>query len=191
MADSFGYISGLRVATNTVTDGTSQTANVLKVQAVDGTGASAATPTNVVTNADGVAASGTANSQRVAAYGYVFNGTTWDRERKANLVTRVASSAAAGNPGVAKAAAGDVRGFWGENAAIKTYLQIYNKATTPVIGTDTPVMTYPIPANAVFAQTLGSGVYLPLGIAYAFTTDAAGTTAAAAAAVLAFSLMAS
>lgn len=188
MADSYIYLDGSKVAVNTVTSA-GETFAVLKTQAVDAAGAIATPATLLADNADGVAVSGTANSQKVASRGYIFNGTSWDRERKTNLLARVASSAAAGNPAVGKASAGDVRGFWGENAAIKTYLQIYNKASAPVIGTDTPVMSYPIPANAVFSQTLGAGVYCPLGIGYAFTTDAAGTTAAAAAAVLAFSLM--
>lgn len=119
-----------------------------------------------------------------------FNGTTWDRDRKANAFNRVASSAAAGNPAVGKAAAGDVMQFWGQNGAAITYLQIYNKATAPVIGTDTPVLTYPIPANATFSQTIpNGGAYLGTGIAYAFTTDAAGATGSAAAAVTAFNLL--
>lgn len=188
MADSFGYLNGMRVATQTVANG-SAFDNVLKVQVVDSSGGSTGAATNVVDNADGVAVSGTANAQKVSARNYVFNGTSWDRQRKANTFARVASSAAAGNPAVGRAGAGDVRGFWGQNGAAATYLQIYNKATAPVIGTDTPALTYPIPANAVFSQMLGDGAYLGTGISYAFTTDAAGATGAAAAAVTAFALL--
>lgn len=101
---------------------------------------------------------------------------------------RVASSAASGNPAVAKASAGRINQFWGQNAAAITYLQIYNKATAPTLGSDTPILTYPIPASAAFAQTIPSGLPLSNGVAYAFTTDAAGTTGAAAAAVTAFNL---
>lgn len=142
-----------------------------------------------VTNTDGVVSSATANSLRTSSYSLLWNGASYDRQRKINLYARVVSSAAAGNPAVGKAAAGDLRGFWGENGATKTYLQIYNLATTPVLGTSTPIMTYPIPANAVFNQSFGDGAYNGTGIAYAFTTDAAGTTGAAAAAITAFSLM--
>lgn len=46
MADSFGYLSGLRVATNTVSDGTDQKSNVLKVQPVDANGAAVSSGTN-------------------------------------------------------------------------------------------------------------------------------------------------
>lgn len=113
----------------------------------------------------------------------------WFRSAFAQSSVRVASTVAAGNPAFAKAAAGALRAFWGQNGAAITYLQIYNKATAPVIGTDTPVLTYPIPANAVFNQSIpGNGLQFAAGIAYAFTTDAAATAGAAAAAVTAFNL---
>lgn len=146
-------------------------------------------PAQTADNTDGQAASGTANAQKVASRNYVFNGASWDRQRKPNVYSRVPSSAASGNPATAKASAGDVFGFWGQNGAAITYLQIYNKAANPVLGTDTPVMTYPIPANAAFSQMIPPGAYLGTGIAYAFTTDAAGGTGAAAAAVTAFTML--
>lgn len=113
----------------------------------------------------------------------------WFRSAFAQASVRVASSAAAGNPAVAKAAAGALRAFWGQNGAAITYLQIYNKATAPVIGTDVPILSYPIPALAAFNQSIpGNGLQFAAGIAYAFTTDAAGTAGAAAAAVTSFNL---
>lgn len=143
-----------------------------------------------VTNADAVAASTTASALGVFAFQAIYNGTSWDRQRKANVFNRVASSAASGNPAAAKASAGDVKQFWGLNTtAAVVYLQIYNKTTAPTLGTDTPVMTYPIPASAGFSQTLPDGAYLATGIAYAFTTDVAGTTGAAAGAITSFNLL--
>jgi len=143
-----------------------------------------------VNNADGVAVSAATNNLSVMSRNTTFNGTSWDRQRKASLFPRVASSVAAGNPAVRKASAGDVKGFWGQNGAAITYLQIYNKATAPVIGTDTPVLTFPIPANASFSQMIpNDGAYFSTGIAYAFTTDAAGATGSAAAAVTAFNML--
>lgn len=124
----------------------------------------------------------------VTSYGAVYNGTTWDRARKPNGISRLTSSAAGGSPTNAKASAGDLFQFWGQNAAAATYLQLYNKASAPVVGTDTPILTYPIPASTVFSQSIDSA-YFPLGIGYAFTTDAAGTTGAAAAAVTSFGLL--
>jgi len=73
---------------------------------------------------------------------------------------------------------------WGQNGAAITYLQIYNKASAPTIGSDTPIMTYPIAALERFNLSFpGGGYYFATGIAYAFTTDAAATTGASAAAV--------
>jgi hypothetical protein len=45
------------------------------------------------------------------------------------------------------------------------YLKLYNKATAPTCGTDTPVQVYPIPAS-----TSGNGVQLPLGPGLGFVT---------------------
>lgn len=140
-------------------------------------------------SANGIGTAGTLLS--TAAFGRVSNGSSWDLTRKPNLFARVVSSAASGNPASLKASAGDVMQLWGQNGAAITYLQLYNKATAPTIGTDTPVLTYPIPANAVFAQTFpNGGAYFATGIAYAFTTDAAGTTGSASAAVTSFALLA-
>jgi hypothetical protein len=113
-----------------------------------------------------------------------FNGSTWDPNVKPNVSKRIASSAASGNPDFLKGSAGELTKFWGLNGAAITYVQIYNKATAPTIGTDTPIFTYPVAANALFDVTIpNGGYYFATGIAYAFTTDAAGTTGAAAAAV--------
>jgi hypothetical protein len=113
-----------------------------------------------------------------------FNGTSWDRARKANVSKRIASSAASGNPDFLKASAGELTQVWGQNGAAITYLQVYNKATAPTIGTDTPIFTYPIAALERFNLSFpDGGYYFATGIAYAFTTDAAATTGASAAAV--------
>lgn len=119
-----------------------------------------------------------------------FNGTGWDRVKKPNIFSRLAASAAGGSPTLNKSTAGDVTAFWGQNGAAATYLQIYNKTTAPVIGTDTPILTYPILASEKFSQQIpNGGGYCSTGIGFAFTTDAAGTTAAAANAVTGFALL--
>lgn len=70
------------------------------------------------------------------------------------------------------------------NAAVR-YLKLYNKASAPTVGTDTPVATLPIPASttgAGFALTIPDGLNFSLGIGYAVTTGAAdGDTGAVAA----------
>jgi hypothetical protein len=56
------------------------------------------------------------------------------------------------------------------------YLKIYSKASAPTVGSDTPLMTIPIPANtqgAGVALPFSMGVNFPLGIAIAITSGAA------------------
>lgn len=138
---------------------------------------------------DGVA-TGNAGLTTVS-YPLKFNGTTHDRDRKPNIVSRLIASAGTGSPTLVKNSPADVTSWWGQNGAAITYLQVYNKASTPVIGTDTPAFTFPIAANAPFSRDIpNGGIYLSNGAAYAFTTDAAGATAAAASAVTSFAMLA-
>ncbi len=128
--------------------------------------------------------SSTSFNHMLAVGGFRFNGTSWDRDRKPNVSKRIASSAASGNPDFLKASAGELVQFWGQNGAAITYIQFYNKASAPTIGTDTPILTRAVAANAAFDVSIpNGGLYFATGIAYAFTTDAAGTTGASAAAV--------
>lgn len=56
------------------------------------------------------------------------------------------------------------------------YLKLYNKATAPIVGTDVPVMTIPVPANtqgAGVAIPYVSGVNFSLGIGIAITSGSA------------------
>lgn len=60
------------------------------------------------------------------------------------------------------------------NAAMR-YLKLYNKATSPTVGTDTPVLVIPIPGNtagAGCALNFGPGVEFTTGIAWALTSGA-------------------
>lgn len=106
------------------------------------------------------------------------------------VLSRVASSAASGNPAVAKNAAGNVSLWTGINTTgAIVYLQIYNKATAPVLGTDTPYLTVAIPANGRVFDAAPNTVRNSTGIAFAFTTDVAGATGAAAGAITAFAIV--
>jgi hypothetical protein len=61
------------------------------------------------------------------------------------------------------------------NAAVR-YLKLYNKATAPTVGTDTPVQTYAIPAattGAGFTLNFGPGLEFTTGIGFALTTGVA------------------
>jgi len=86
-------------------------------------------------------------------------------------------SAATTNATSVKASAGQV-GYLqvtNINAAVR-YLKIYNKASAPTVGTDTPVQTFGIPGNtagAGFTLSFGPGMELTTGFAFALTTGAA------------------
>ena len=86
-------------------------------------------------------------------------------------------SAASTNATTIKGSAGQVYGVlcFNTNAAAR-YLKLYNKATSPTVGTDTPVITITIPGG-----TTGGGVSfeLPQGIAFATGIASAITTGAA------------
>lgn len=87
-------------------------------------------------------------------------------------------SAASTNATSAKASAGQVYTIMAHNInASVRYLKLYNKASSPTVGTDTPVLTLPIPGNSAGAgfvlDTGGSGIAFSTGIAYAITTGVA------------------
>ena len=70
------------------------------------------------------------------------------------------------------------------NAAVR-YLKLYNKASSPTVGTDTPVMTIPIPGNTAGAGlviNLDPGADFSTGIALALTTGVADANTGAVAA---------
>lgn len=128
--------------------------------------------------ADG--ATNVANGLRVDSRNQVFNGTTWDRLVKPNATSRLLSAAASVNSTVVKASAGNVFAIYGVNAnAAARYLKLYNKATAPTVGTDTPVLTLYLPPSTVnggqFSFSFGGdfGQYFGTGIGYGLTTAAA------------------
>jgi hypothetical protein len=56
------------------------------------------------------------------------------------------------------------------------YLKLYNKATSPTVGTDVPLMTIPVPANtqgAGISIPFSIGVNFPLGLGIAITSGSA------------------
>lgn len=85
-------------------------------------------------------------------------------------------SGASTNATSVKASAGSVGFLFAVNlnAAVR-YLKLYNKASAPTVGTDTPIATLPIPASttgAGFSIAIPDGVNFSTGIAYATTTGA-------------------
>lgn len=97
-----------------------------------------------------------------------------------------AISAASTNATSLKGSAGQVGGFQCFNLnAAPAYLKFYNKATSPTVGTDTPVKVIMIPGNTAGAGVVMgslSGVYFSTGIAYAITTGIADSNTGAVAA---------
>ena len=95
-------------------------------------------------------------------------------------------SAASTNATSVKASAGQVYAIQCSNVnAAARYLKLYNKASAPTVGTDTPVKTLIIPGNtagAGFVINFDKGLSFSTGIAFALTTEAtdAGTTGVAA-----------
>lgn len=95
-------------------------------------------------------------------------------------------SAASTNATNVKASAGALGFIWAVNlnAAVR-YLKLYNKASSPTVGTDTPIATLPIPASttgAGFMLPIPGGVAFTTGVSYALTTGYADADTAAVAA---------
>jgi len=95
-------------------------------------------------------------------------------------------SAASTNATSLKASAGTLYTLtaFNLNAAVR-YLKLYNKASSPTVGTDTPVATFAIPAattGAGFTISFPFGFDFGTGIAYATTTGAADSDTGAVAA---------
>lgn len=79
-----------------------------------------------------------------------------------------------------KASAGQLYGYYIFNAAAATrYVKLYNKATAPTVGTDTPVLTIPIPAGAGANVEFVNGIAFSLGIGIGATTALADNSTAA------------
>lgn len=127
------------------------------------------------TNADGVAAASDSAMVQAQAFGYNFNGASWDRQSKATNVARLLNAAGSTNSNLVKNAAGTVHKIRGYNAkAGFVYLKLYNKTTAPTVGTDTPVATFTLPASAAFEIDLGPlGLYFATGIGYGISGAAA------------------
>lgn len=95
-------------------------------------------------------------------------------------------SAASTNATVVKASAGQIGyiSVSSVNAAAR-YLKLYNKATSPTVGTDVPVHTFIIPGSTAGAGnqlTIPLGIEFTTGISFALTTEItdAGSTGVAA-----------
>lgn len=125
-------------------------------------------------NSDGVATAA-AIGMYALSVGLVWNGATLDRIKKPNATSRILTAAADTNATSAKASAGNVHHIAGYNAAAALrYLKLYNKASAPTVGTDTPLMTLALPGQTAFEFSFpDGGRYFSTGIAYGLTTGVA------------------
>ena len=75
-----------------------------------------------------------------------------------------ATTTASTNINVLKSSAGTLYALIVINTtATISYLKLYDKSTSPVVATDTPVQTYPVPGNVA-----GAGFVVPLQVGIAF-----------------------
>lgn len=92
-------------------------------------------------------------------------------------------SAASTNAKSIKASAGQVYGWYLSNTnASPRYVKLYNKASAPTVGTDTPLMTIMVPGGGGANVEFAMGIALGTGIALAMATGAADSDTGAVAA---------
>lgn len=97
-------------------------------------------------------------------------------------IARIASAATTNATSV-KAGSGVLTDIFAANtSAAVRYLKLYNKASAPIVGIDTPIMTLPIPAGGSIAPRIGFALGFSSGIAYAITGGIADNDATAVAA---------
>jgi hypothetical protein len=82
--------------------------------------------------------------------------------------------AASTNATSVKGSAGQIYGIVAVNTNTSArYLKLYNKASAPTVGSDTPVLTLPLPGGGGVAFPIAQGIAFATGIAIALTTGAA------------------
>lgn len=112
-------------------------------------------------------------AEEAAAYGPVLANA-----ERATDTHRLLSAAATTNATSVKASAGTLLRVTGHNAkASALFLKLYNKASAPTVGTDTPKKTLRLAPSADFNFELNDGY--DIGIAYAITGAAADADATA------------
>jgi hypothetical protein len=84
------------------------------------------------------------------------------------------TAAASTNAASIKATAGRVVGYHFTNlTAAPKFVRLFNKASAPTVGTDSPQLVIPIPANGYVNHSQEGGVGFATGIAFACTGAAA------------------
>jgi hypothetical protein len=145
----------------TGTPGVAATTHVISVQGV--TSMTPVAVSGAVTVSGTVAVSGTvpvSGSVSVSALTAAASGLTTSR----------LNSAASTNATAVKTSAGNIAELDVYNTNTYTvYLKFYNKASTPTVGTDTPVWTIPVAPGGGYSKSFSRGRSFSLGIALAIT----------------------
>lgn len=119
-----------------------------------------------------------------AGSNYVFNGTTWDRQRgdtngsysvAVPVATALAGTApvvtsAVASTLVGKAGAGNLYGINAVAGASAGFVLVTNTTTAPADGVVTPSLCYPVAANGVLSTSYSTPVAFPTGISVSFST---------------------
>lgn len=93
---------------------------------------------------------------------------------------RLLSAAGSDNATLVKARKGKVLKISGYNArGSAVYLKLYDKATAPTVGTDTPFATIYLAASSAFNHEWENGLDFTLGLGYGTTTAGADNSTAA------------
>ena len=105
-----------------------------------------------------------------AAYGtgYTFGAIPLTQAGSTPSTARI-MSAASTNGTSTKASAGQVYNVNLYNSGTLAFIKFYNKASSPTVGSDTPVATYAIPASGRCDFSIPLGLMFTTGIAYAIT----------------------
>lgn len=112
--------------------------------------------------------------QEVIAYDGLFNGTSLDLSAKPSSINRLLSAAASTNGTLVKNASGDLFNIDGyNNNAAARFLKLYNKASAPTVGTDTPIRTMRLPPTSQYSFSFNPPLYFGTGIGFGCTTAAA------------------
>ncbi len=175
---------------------TDTTGGTQKTQIVDGSGSvvgtlvSGAMPVNVnnsttalVGNVDGVTPASSAANSPVNSYGFIYNGSTYDRARSGG-VTGMAGVALQATPtggatissAIAPATPAGVNLKNGAGTvytvnvttvqATPVYVKLYNSGSAPTCGSGTPVARFMVPSNATAADGAGTNISFPVGLAF-------------------------
>lgn len=139
----------------------------------------ASVPSHAVTNAGTFAVQAAQSGTWTVQPGNTANTTAWLTSPRPSTSGGLAApcrtiSAASTNATSCKASAGQLYGWSFSNTnAEERYLKIYNKASAPTVGTDTPIQTILIPGATTGAGNNWAsdmGIPYSTGIAYAITT---------------------